>query len=83
MLTPDEVRLRQARRLVRASPVSALLALERDAVLGDPSEAVWRLPSVATALDLRYVLSSYVESRGVLPTEPEPQRATLPEDIAL
>ena len=83
VLTPDEVRLRQARRLVRGSPVSALLALERDAVLADPSEAVWHLPSVATALDLRYVLSSYVESRGVLPTEPEPQRATLPEDITL
>ena len=83
MLVPDEVRLRHARRLLEGSPVSALLALERDAVLAGPSEPVWRLPSVAVSLDLHYVLSSYVVSRGVLPTEPEPLRDALPEDIAL
>ena len=81
MLMTDQVRLRHARRLLDGSPVSALLALERDAVLAGPAEPVWRLPSVAASLDLRYVLSSYVASRGVLPTEPEPLRASLPEDI--
>ena len=81
MLMPDEVRLRHARRALAGSHVSAVLALERDAVLAGPSEPVWRLPSVAAALDLRYVLSSYVVSRGFLPTEPEPLRASLPEDI--
>ena len=81
MLMTDQVRLRHARRLLDGSPVSALLALERDAVLAGPAEPVWRLPSVAASLDLRYVLSSYAASRGVLPTEPEPLRASLPEDI--
>ena len=83
MLLSDEVRLRQARRLLDRSPVSALLALERDAAQAGPSEPTWRLPSVGSALDLRYILSSYVVSKGALPTEPAPLRATIPEDIAL
>ena len=83
MLMPDEVRLRHARRLLDGSPVSALLALERDAVLAGPAEPVWRLPSIAASLDLRHVLSSYVERGGEVPREHEPMRATLPEDVAL
>ena len=82
MLMPDEVRLRHARRTLVGSRVQAVLALERDAVWAGPSEPVWRLPAVADALDLRYVLSSYLEPGGRLITEPEPLRATLPEDIA-
>ena len=81
MLMPDEVRLRHARRTLAGSHVPAVLALERDAAWAGPVEPVWRLPSVAATLDLRYVLSSYVASRGVPPTEPKPMRATLPEDI--
>ncbi len=83
MLVSDEVRLRQARRLLDGSPVSALLALERDAARAGPSEPVWRLPSTASAFDLRYVLSSYVVSRGALSTEPDPLRASFPGDVAL
>ena len=83
MLMTDQVRLRHARRLLDGSPVSALLALERDAVLAGPAEPVWRLPSVAASLDLRHVLSSYVERGGEVPREHEPMRATLPEDVAL
>ena len=82
MLMPDEVRLRHARRLLDGSPVSALLALERDVAWAGSSEPVWRLPSVAAALDLRHVLLSYVEPGGQPITEPEPSRATLPRDIA-
>ena len=81
MLMPDEVRLRHARRALADSHVPAVLALERDAALAGPSEPVWRLPPVAAALDLRYVLSSYVERGGAVLREPEPMRATLPEDI--
>ena len=81
MLMPDEVRLRQAPRALTGSHVSAVLALERDAAWAGPSEPVWRLPSVAAALDLRYLLSSYVERGGSVPREPEPMRATLPEDV--
>ncbi len=83
MLMPDEVRLRHARRALDDSSVSAVLALERDAAWAGPSEPVWRLHSVASALDLRYVLSSYLEPGGRLIAEPEPLQATPPEDIAL
>ena len=81
MLMPDEVRLRHAPRALTSSHVPAVLALERDAAWAGPSEPVWRLPSVAAALDLRYLLSSYVERGGSVPREPEPMMATLPEDI--
>ena len=83
MLVPDEVRLRHARRTLAYSSVPAALALERDSAWAGPSEPVWRLSSVAAALDLRYVLSSYLEPGGRLTTEQEPSRATLPEDFAL
>ena len=82
LLMPDEVRLRYARRLLKESPVPALLALEQDAALAGPKEPVWRLPSVAASLDLRHVLS-YVERGGALPAESEPLRAALPEDIEI
>ena len=83
LLMPDEVRLRHARRLVVGWPVPALLALEGDAALAGMAEPVWRLPSVASALDLRYVLSRHVERGGGLPAETGPLRAALPEDIDL
>ena len=83
MLMPDEVRLRHARKTLTNSHVPAVLSLERDAAWANPSETVWRLPSVAAALDLRYVLSSYLEPGGRLITEPEPSRATFPDDFVL
>ena len=83
MLMPDEVRLRHTRRVLDDSQVPAVLALERDAAWAGPSETVWRLPSVADALDLRYVLSTYLEPGGQLIVEQEPMRATLPDDIGL
>ena len=81
MLMPDDVRLRHARMALDGSPVPAILALERDAVWADPSEPVWRLPSTAPALDLRYVLFTYLKPGGRLVTEQEPLQATLPEDM--
>ena len=81
ILMPDEVRLKHARRALAGSHVPALLALERDAAWAGPEEPVWRVPSVSASLDLRYVMS-YVDRGGELITEPEPLRATLPEDIA-
>ncbi len=80
MLMPDEVRLIHARRVLAESHVPALLALERDAAWAGPEDLVWRVPSVSANLDLRYILS-YVDRAGGLSTEPEPLRATLPEDI--
>ncbi len=83
MLMPDEVRLRHARRALEESHVPALLALERDAAWADPSQPVWRLPSVADALDLRYVLFTYLEPGGRLFAESDPLRATVPDDVGL
>ena len=83
LLMPDEVRLRHARRLLDGWRMPALLALEGDAALTGPAEPVWRLPSVAAALDLRHVLSGYVERGGLLPAEPGPLRAARPQDIDL
>ncbi len=83
ILMPDDVRLRHTCRALDGSQVSAVLALERDAVWAGPSESVWRLPSVAAPLDLRYILSSYLERGGAVPREPEPMRATTPEEIPL
>ena len=82
MLMPDEVRLRHTRRALDGSPVPAILALERDAAWAGPSEPVWRLPSAAPALDLRYVLFTYLDQGGRFIAESEPMLATPPGDIA-
>ena len=82
MLLPDEVRLGQARRMLAGAPFPVFLALERDADLGGLDSPVWRPPSVAADLDLRYVLS-HLDRAGGLPEEAQPFRAALPGDIAL
>ena len=81
MLMSDDVRLRHAQRVLNDSPVPAVLALERDVVWTGPSEPVWRLPSGAPVLDLRFVLFTYLQPGGRLITEQEPSRAALPEDV--
>ena len=81
LLTADQVRLRHARRLLSASPVPALLAVEGRAALAGAGDRVWSPPAVNAALDLRYVLER-AGPGGELPVEDEPQRATLPEDFA-
>ena len=82
LLMPDEVRLRHARRLLLSASVPALLGLEQDAASCRPADPVWRPPSVAAILDLRYVLSR-LERGGPMPSEPAPSRASLPADIAV
>ena len=82
VLSPDEVRLRQARRLLAGAPFPAFLALERDAALAGPDAPVWRPPSVSAALDLRYALSRV--ERGGEPLKQDAElRAALPGDIDL
>ena len=80
ILMADEVRLRHARRLLSASPVPALLAVESAAALAGAGDRVWNPPAVNASLDLRYVLER-ADPGGELPVEDEPQRATLPEDF--
>ena len=82
VLAPDEVRLRQARRMLAGTSFPVFLALERDAPLAGLDSPVWRPPSIASALDLRYVLS-HLDLGGGLPEEAQPARTALPGDIAL
>ena len=80
VIVPDTVRLRHTGRLLARSPVPAFLALERDAALSIEDDAVWRMPSVSSPIDLRYAMS-LVRRRGVLPVEPRPSRALVPGDL--
>ena len=80
LLSPDETRLRHARRLLATAPFPVLLALEREAVGADPGRPVWRPPAVRGALGLGDALA-YAAHRADLPTEREPARASLPPDL--
>ena len=82
VLAPDEVRLRQARRMLASARFPVFLALERDAALAGPDSTVWRPPSVTADVDLRYVLS-HLDRSGTLPVEDMPARAALQDDIGL
>ncbi len=82
VLAPDQVRLRQARRMLAGARFPVFLALERDAALAGPDAPIWRLPSVAAGLDLRDVLA-HLDRCGGLPVEAMPARAALPEHIYL
>ena len=81
VLMADQVRLRHARRLLSASPVPALLAVEGTAALAGAGDRIWSPSAVNADLDLRYVLERAAPG-GELPIEDEPQRATLPGDFA-
>ena len=81
VLASDEVRLRHARGLLARTPVNALLALERDAVLAGLDAPVWRPPSGGARLDLGYVLER-LRPGGEIPVEGPPSQASLPGDIA-
>ena len=81
ILASDGVRLRHARRLLARTPVSALLALEGDAVLAGLDAPVWRPPSGSARLDLGYVLER-LRPGGELRQEEPPSQASLPGDLA-
>ena len=81
ILASDEVRLRHARRLLARTPVNALLALERDAVLAGLDAPAWRPPSGGARLDLGYVLKR-LRPGGEIPVEGPPSQVSLPGDIA-
>ena len=80
VIVPDTVRLRRAGTLLAGSPVPAFLALEREAAVSSEDDAVWRMPSVSSPVDLRYAMS-LVRRRGRLPVEPRLSRALLPDDL--
>ena len=78
MLLPDEVRLRQARRLAAALPGPVFLALESDAASAGAGAPVWRTPSGPAPLDLQTALAHTGPPRS-WPLRRPPQRAALPD----
>ncbi len=77
MLLPDEVRLRQARRLATALAAPVFLALESDAASAGAGAAVWRTPSSPAPLDLQTALA-HTDPPRPWPLRKPPQRAALP-----
>ena len=80
MLMPDEMRLRYARRMLSLTPVSALLALEREAAVGATDHSVWQMPSVSGAVDLGDAMDR-LPPGGVLPVERPLSRISFPRDL--
>lgn len=80
LLMPDEVRLRHARRLLADAPLTAFLALERNAIWGGPDHPAWHPPTINAIVDLPSALDA-MDPGGARPAEPTPARATLPEAI--
>ena len=80
LLLPDEVRLRQARRLATALPGPVFLALESDAACAGAGAAVWRTPSGPAPLDLATALAHTGPPRS-WPLRRPPQRAALPDAL--
>ena len=80
MLLPDEVRMRQARRLATALPAPVFLALESDAACAGAGAAVWRTPSGPAPLDLATALGHTDPPRS-WPLRRPPQRAAMPDAL--
>ncbi len=80
VLAPDEVRLRHARRMLSATDVPALFALEREAVMAGADDPVWTPARIGASVGLGYVIDR-TEPGGELPVEEEPQRVSVPADL--
>lgn len=80
LLAPDEVRLRQVRRLVAGAPAITFLALEAEAVRSGADARIWRAPSGAARLSLRETAGYVVVHRGWT-TERPLSRLSLPRPL--
>ena len=82
VLMPDAVRLRHSRRMLDGFPVPVFLAVESDAVAATPGDPVWSPQALNSAVGLHHALER-LEPTGELPVEAEPQRVTVPADLAI
>ena len=80
-LMPDEVRLRQARRLLARYPGPVFLAPERDVANSEADDRIWRITSNDAVLSLNEAIA-HMRPGGGLPTEPPLTRLTPPFDLA-
>ncbi len=81
LLVPDEVRFRQARRLLRSTQIACFIALERDAARESGESPIWRTPSGGPALSLKEALR-YVRPEGQWAVERTPRRSQPPRSVA-
>ena len=81
-LMPDEVRLRQARKLLSHYPGPVFLAMEQDVAYSDSDDVVWRITSTDAILSLNEVLA-HIRPGGRLPVEPPLTRKTPPTDLTV
>ena len=82
LLVPDEVRLRQAARLLDALPLLGFLAVEGDAARAGAGSPIWRGTSGSAPLSLREVVA-LVNPFGELPAEAAPLPELLGADLDL
>lgn len=82
VLTPDAMRLRHARVLLRRALQRVLVTTERDAILTSADDEIWRLPSIGTILSLRDALSG-VKQGGRLLEEMPLARPLAPNDLRI
>ena len=80
-LMPDEVRLRQARRLLARYPGPVFLAPERDVANSEADDRIWRITSNDAVLSLDEAIA-HMRPGGRLPAEPPLTRLALPFDPA-
>ena len=82
IIVPDQVRLRQAARLLDSLPLTGFLVLEGDAARAGAGSRVWRGPSASASLSLREALA-LVRPGGELPTETGSRRERAPAALDL
>ncbi len=80
LLTPDEVRLRQARRLVSGAPAISFLALEAEAAVSGADAPIWRPPSGPDRISLRET-TRYVVAHGGWTEEQPLARLSMPRAL--
>ena len=80
-LMPDEVRLRQARKLLARYPGPVFLAPERDVANSEADDRIWRITSNDAVLSLDEAIA-HMRPGGRLPAEPPLARLALPFDLA-
>ena len=76
------VRLRHSRRMLDGFPVPVFLAVESDAANATPDDPVWSPQAVDQGVGLHHALGRLAPG-GELPVEGEPQRASVPDDLAV
>ena len=79
---PDDMRLRQDRRLLARYPGPVFLARERDVAGAVAGDRIWHLTSAPAVLSLEEVLA-HLRYGGSLPVEPPLGRRSPPRDLAI